>query len=445
MDWGKLLCPRRFGWKEGSTQQQETRSHFQRDYDRIVFSSAFRRLQNKTQVFPLPGSVFVHNRLTHSLEVASVGRSLGNNIVPFIKENSSADIGELIDQIPTIVSTACLAHDLGNPPFGHSGEDAIRNYFLTHSHLYKHLLTPGEWNDLIRFEGNANALRLLTQKMEGKREGGFRISYPALASIVKYPWESTQTESKKFGFFQTEKEWYGQIASEMDIPTHNTSPLSYARHPLVYLVEAADDICYQLMDLDDAHKLGIILTNEVKSLFMAFFNPLADKAWIKSINQTLKDVTDKNEQVAFLRSMAIGKLTKECSQAFINSYNDIMNGKTTVPLIKQLGSTDELALKSIQKVSVDKVYNHKTVIEIELAGYKILSTLLNKICPALLNPTDTYNRKIIRLIPRQYLTTKVSPYESLMAASDFVSGMTDVYALEMYQTFEGISIPGINR
>ncbi len=445
MDWGKLLCPRRFGWKEGSTQQQETRSHFQRDYDRIVFSSAFRRLQNKTQVFPLPGSVFVHNRLTHSLEVASVGRSLGNNIVPFIKENSSADIAELIDQIPTIVSTACLAHDLGNPPFGHSGEDAIRNYFLTHSHLYKHLLTPGEWNDLIRFEGNANALRLLTQKMEGKREGGFRISYPALASIVKYPWESTQTESKKFGFFQTEKEWYSQIASEMDIPTQNTSPLSYARHPLVYLVEAADDICYQLMDLDDAHKLGIISTNEVKSLFMAFFNPLADKAWIKSINQTLKDVIDKNEQVAFLRSMAIGKLTKECSQAFINSYNDIMNGKTTVPLIKQLGSTDELALKSIQKVSVDKVYNHKTVIEIELAGYKILSTLLNKICPALLNPTDTYNRKIIRLIPRQYLTTKVSPYESLMAASDFVSGMTDVYALEMYQTFEGISIPGINR
>jgi dGTPase len=445
MDWGKLLCPKRFGWKEGSTQQQETRSHFQRDYDRIIFSSPFRRLQNKTQVFPLPGSVFVHNRLTHSLEVASVGRSLGNNVVPFIKEQSSSELSDLIDQIPTIVSTACLAHDLGNPPFGHSGEEAIRNFFL---HSASHLtssLTEAQRNDLIRFEGNANALRLLTQKMEGKREGGFRLSYPTLASIVKYPWESTQIGKKKFGFFQTEKEWYSQIASEMGIPQTDRNPLGYARYPLVYLVEAADDICYQLMDIDDAHKLGIIPTEQVKQLFMGFFNTTKDHSWITSINQTLADVTDKNEQVAFLRSMAIGKLTQECSNAFIRSYHDIMLGKPVAALIKQLDNTEEAALKEIQKISIEQVYNHPTVIEIELAGYKILSTLLEKICPALLFPNDGYNRKVLRLIPKQYVTPNVTPYQSLMAAVDFVSGMTDVYALEMYRTFEGISIPGINR
>jgi dGTPase len=445
MDWGRLLSPKRFGWKEGSTQQQETRSHYQRDYDRIIFSSAFRRLQNKTQVFPLPGSVFVHNRLTHSLEVASVGRSLGNNIVPFIQKNVQDDLFEVIEQIPTIVSAACLSHDLGNPPFGHSGEEAIRNFFRVNESTFKSNLTDGQWNDLVRFEGNANALRLLTQKMEGKREGGFRLSYPTLASIVKYPWESTQTDMKKFGFFQTEKQWYSHIANDMGIPQANQKPLSYARHPLVYLVEAADDICYQLMDIDDAHKLGIIPTEQVKHLFMAFFDKEKDRVWISNINQTLRDVTDKNEQVAFLRSMAIGKLTQECSQAFMRSYNDIIEGRHTPALIKQLDGVGALALKEIQTISVDLVYNHPTVIEIELAGYKILSTLLEKICPALLNPTDPYNRKIVRLIPKQYVTPQASPYDSLMASLDFVSGMTDVYALEMYRTLEGISIPGINR
>lgn len=445
MDWEKLLCPKRFGWKEGSTQQQETRSHFQRDYDRIIFSSPFRRLQNKTQVFPLPGSVFVHNRLTHSLEVASVGRSLGNNVVPFIKKNVKTNLSDLVEQIPTIVSTACLSHDLGNPPFGHSGEEAIRNFFRNNESTLKSDLTEGQWNDLVRFEGNANALRLLTHKMEGKREGGFRLSYPTLASIVKYPWESTLESKKKFGFFQAEKEWYSHIASEMGIPQVGQTPLSYARYPLVYLVEAADDICYQLMDIDDAHKLGILPTEQVKDLFMAFFDSAKDNSWISSINQTLADVTDHNEQVAFLRSMAIGKLTQECSQAFIRSYNDIIVGNQVPALINQLDEVGSVALKRIQDISINLVYNHPTVIEIELAGYKILSTLLNKICPALLDPTDSYNRKIIRLIPKQYVTPKASKYENLMAAVDFVSGMTDVYALEMYRTFEGISIPGINR
>jgi dGTPase len=445
MEWVNLLCPKRFGWAEGSTQQQETRSHFQRDYDRIIFSSPFRRLQNKTQVFPLPGSVFVHNRLTHSLEVASVGRSLGNNVLPFIKAHSSNEIEDLIEQIPTIVSTACLAHDLGNPPFGHSGEDAIRTYFTANEVRYKSSLSPEQWSDLIRFEGNANALRLLTQKMEGKREGGFRLSYPVLASIVKYPWESTLEGKKKFGFFQTEKRWYAGIASEMGISQINTNPLGFARHPLVYLVEAADDICYQIMDIDDAHKLGILSIEFVKELFLNFFNPISDKDWLKRIEFTLRDVSDSNEQVAFLRSMVIGKLARDCSNAFIERYSDIIMGKEIPSLINQLDKTGKNALEEVRKISIERVYNHQTVVEIEIAGFKIISNLLDKICPAMLSPNEGYNKKVIRLIPQQYQNLEGNVYDKLLSAVDFVSGMTDVYALEMYRTFEGISIPGINR
>ncbi len=444
MSWGSLLCPKRYGWQGGSTQEQDTRSHFQKDYDRIIFSSPFRRLQNKTQVFPLPGSVFVHNRLTHSLEVASVGRSLGNNIVSFIKTRSPQH-AEQIEQIPTIISTACLAHDMGNPPFGHSGEDAIRAYFKNNETRYKPHLSKEQWSDLAMFEGNANALRMLTQKFEGKREGGFRLSYPTLSSIVKYPWESNFQGNNKFGFFQSEKEWYAQIAHDMGIPQLGNNPLVFARHPLVYLVEAADDICYQVMDVEDAHKLGILSLSEVKELFLAFFNPQTDGKWLKNISNTLNDVTDNNERVAYLRAMTIGKLVNECTDVFKENYDDIMCGAQVSPLIKQLDSYANKALGEVKRISFSSIYNHRTVVEIELAGFNILSKLLDRICPALLSPDDKYALKIKRLIPNQYIPKDGTHYENLMAAVDFVSGMTDVYALEVYQTVEGISIPGINR
>lgn len=445
MEWSTLLNPIRYGIKEGSTQEQETRSSFQRDYDRIIFSSPFRRLQNKTQVFPLPGSVFVHNRLTHSLEVASVGRSLGNNLVAFLKNGKINNNFDLIDQVPTIISTACLCHDLGNPPFGHSGEDAIRSYFVANEKLYKQLLTEDQWNDFIRFEGNANAFRLLTQKMEGKREGGFRMSYPVLCSVVKYPWESSLPKAKKFGFFQSEKDTFIKIASEIGIPLKSELPLAAARHPLVYLVEAADDICYQIMDIEDAHKLNILTTGEVIELFIEFFDRKMDKKWLEKINQTLKEVDDKNEKVAFLRAMTIGKLTSECSRAFEKNYNSIMKGDDVGSLIGQIDQTAANAMRIVKEVSFERVYKHKTVIEIEIAGFKIISSLLDKVCSAFLNPNDGFSKKVLSLIPTQYIPTNQSTYLKLLAAVDFISGMTDNYALELYQTFEGISIPGINR
>ena len=445
MNWSKLLCPKRFGENEVSSQQSDTRSNFQKDYDRIIFSSAFRRLQNKTQVFPLPGSVFVHNRLTHSLEVASVGRSLGNNVVPFINEQTKGKYATLVEQIPTIVSTACLAHDMGNPPFGHSGEDAIRNYFIQNSESIKDGLSHEQWSDLIRFEGNANALRLLCQKMEGKREGGFRLSYPVLASIVKYPWESSREGEKKMGFFQTEKEWYKHIANEMGLLCQQENPLMFARHPLVFLVEAADDICYQIMDIEDAHKLNILSYKEVKNLLLGLFDNETDSTWLTKISDTLNEVADENEKVAFLRAMAIGKLTNECSLQFTENYNAIMQGKLNKSLFSLLPAYMQNAMSTIKTISVNQVYNHRAVVEIELAGYKIIGSLLEKICPALATTNTGFSAKVKKLIPQQYVTNNNSKYQQLMSAIDFVSGMTDVYALELYRTLEGISIPGINR
>jgi dGTPase len=445
MEWNKLLLPQRYSSEESSSQIHETRSNFQRDYDRVIFSSPFRRLQNKTQVFPLPGSVFVHNRLTHSLEVASVGRSLGNSVIDIIERKEPKISSHLIEQIPTIISTACLAHDLGNPPFGHSGEESIRSFFLENSNFLEKEITQGEWSDLIKFEGNANAIRLLTQKMEGKRAGGFRLSYPVLSSIVKYPWESTFSEKNKFGFFQTEKEFYSSIAEKLGILQINSSPLAYARHPLVYLVEAADDICYQIMDIEDAHKLGILPSEHVHQLFLGFFHPQEDKHTLLKIKKTLHDVTDANEQIAFLRSLTIGKLTRNCSKAFEQNYESIMHGDTVKPLIEQLNTQVETALNEVKKVAYEQVYNHRTVVEIEIAGYKIINTLLHTIGFAMLDAKSNYSRKVLQLIPKQYIASENSPYQKIMAAVDFVSGMTDVYALEMYRILKGISIPGINR
>src|SRR5690554_3271490 len=301
MNWSRLLTTHRLGmegWK--ASARMEDRTQFQRDYDRVVFSSPFRRMQNKTQVFPLPEHIFVHNRLTHSLEVASVGRSLGNLLAEKTMEGFPDN--PLVSEIGTIVSAACLAHDLGNPPFGHSGEAAISYFFQNgHGKEFKEQLDPAEWSDFIRFDGNANAFRLLTHQFNGKRPGGFALTYPTLASIVKYPFEAQLATKQKFGFFQSEIDDYRKIAEALQIPQKESNILSFRRYPLVYLVEAADDICYQVMDLEDACKLGILSYNRVKELYLNFYDPVADKDILNSIERTLGRVTDKNEQISYLR------------------------------------------------------------------------------------------------------------------------------------------------
>ena len=443
MNWDQLLSAKRLGMEDWtSANRTEDRSQFQRDYDRIIFSSPFRRMQNKTQVFPLPEHIFVHNRLTHTLEVASVGRSLGN----ILAEKLAVEIPEnpLISEIGTIVSTACLAHDLGNPPFGHSGEAAISDFFLKGSGAeYKAELTTGEWKDFTHFDGNANAFRVLTNQFHGKRPGGFALTYSVLASIVKYPFESVLAEKQKFGFFQSEKQSYLKIAGELGIESSQLLSGSFCRHPLVYLVEAADDICYQIMDLEDAYKLGILSYEKVKELYMAFYNPETDKKQLASIDKTLERVTDSNEQIGYLRAGVIGKLIHSAIDIFMNHQPEIEAGTFAKSLMDRLPENQASAMKAVKEISYKQVYAHRSVVEIEIAGYKIIGTLLGEFVNAVMQPSGKYNGKLLSLLPGQYKTEGDSVYAKIQSVVDFVSGMTDVFALDLYRKITGISLPGI--
>lgn len=448
MKWNKLLSAKRFGQENqfSSVQQKEIRTQFQRDYDRLIFSSPFRRLQNKTQVFPLPGSIFVHNRLTHSLEVSSVGRSMGNALADKLIQSKLTEDLSSIKEIGSIVAGACLAHDLGNPPFGHSGEKALSHFFSDgKGKSLRTKFTDDQWADLTNFEGNANALRLLTHAFKGRRKGGFALTYSSIASIVKYPWESNKIEilkKRKYGFFQTEKEDYQKIAQELGIP--ELSDGIYARFPLVYLVEAADDICYQIMDIEDAHKLNILSTEETKELLFNFYHPEKDKVVFNKIKETFNEVSDTNEQISYLRAGVIGKLVSECVAVFVQNYELIMQGKFTSSLIKEVKEDALQAYEKCTKVAISRIYRHRSVVEIELAGYKILGTLLEEFVSAVLEPDNFYSKNLLSLIPEQYDLSSTSDYEKIMSVLDFISGMTDVFALDLYRTIKGIELPGIN-
>lgn len=423
------------------------RSQFQRDYDRLIFSSPFRRLQNKTQVFPLPGNIFVHNRLTHSLEVASVGRSLGSKVAQFLKKNQvPIDMPEILEEIGTIVSTACLAHDLGNPPFGHSGEEAISYFFSEGEGLYlKKLLTDEEWADISHFEGNANAFRLLTHSFNGRRPGGYTMTYTTLASIIKYPFESKASlKGYKYGFFQSEKEIYRQVAEELGIVKISDNPLQYARHPLVFLVEAADDICYQIMDIEDSHKLRILSYDETTEILLSFYDKNEDKEDLKTVAKTFKVVTDKNERIAFLRAGIINKLINSCAEVFCQNYEAIMKGEFKSTLIKSLTNTNRQAYDACTKLAYERIYHTNIVTQIQIAGFKILGTILKEYTDAVLKPETYYARNILSVMPEQYKVNQDdSMYTKIQTVVDYVSGMTDSYALNLYRKIKGIDLPEI--
>ena len=445
-NWSHLISPVRLGLEHRNySDPDEIRTAFQRDYDRIIFSSPFRRLQNKTQVFPLPGSIFVHNRLTHSLEVASVGRSLGNMVALDLAKKDGPTDNAILSEIGTIVSTACLAHDMGNPPFGHSGENAISNFFKKgNGKVLIDQLPKEQQSDFTCFDGNANAFRLLTHTFNGRREGGFGLTYSTLASVVKYPFESDLAGNKqKFGFFQTEKLLYQKIARQLGLKELSESPLHYARHPLVYLVEAADDICYQVMDVEDAQKLKIISSADAEDLLMAFFDPVNDMDTLQMIHENLVVVQDKNERVSYLRAMVIGKLVRECARIFLDRMDLLLNGEESPSLLKLLEGSSRHAMEEIRKISVSRIYKDPAVIQIEIAGYKILGTLLEEFTPAILDPRDPLSEKLLSIIPQQYHLQSENLYDQLQTIVDFVSGMTDLYALDLYRKITGINLPGM--
>ena len=443
MNWQQLISNKRFGLEEIHAMRKDDRSEFQRDYDRLIFSAPFRRLQNKTQVFPLPGSVFVHNRLTHSLEVSCVGRSLGNSIATQLIAKHPELSDSHVPEIGSIVSAACLAHDMGNPPFGHSGEKAISTYFSEGKGLaLKPQLSPMEWEDLTHFEGNANAFRLLTHQFLGRRKGGFVMTYSTLASIVKYPYPSILAGKKsKFGFFTTEEESYLKIAKELGLKrlSPDNEPPKFARHPLVYLVEAADDICYQMMDIEDAYKLKLLTPKEALELYLLFL----DDKQKQRVENVFSFVSDGNEQIAYLRATTIGILIKECTKVFMENEKAILEGTFEDALIKHISAPQSEAYKQCSKTAFEKIYRSRDVLDIELAGFHVISTLLELMIDAVQSPEKAYSQLLINRVSSQYDIKAPTIYGKIQAVLDYISGMTDVFALDLFRKIKGNGLPAV--
>ena len=436
MNWTELLSHKRYAQAQKSP---DIRSSFQRDYDRIIFSSPFRRLQNKTQVFPLPGAQMVHNRLTHSLEVASVGRSIACRTVEKLAKKHP-ELKDRQSDIETIVSAACLAHDLGNPPFGHSGEDTISSFFRDgKGKELQSLVKPEQWSDLIAFEGNANAFRQLTHQFTGRRAGGFSLTSATLATLLKYPYPSyDKGNRKKYNVFYSEIEAFREVVEECGIPRIDDGHLVYARHPLSYMMEAADDICYLVLDMEDAHKRGIISTESIEQCFLSFFDPEKDKQFFAHKDKAYGEVSDTNERMAFLRATLINKLVNCVSDIFVKNYDRIMEGRFEKSLISHLPDFEKNALEKCRDASVRHIYRHPSVVKIELTGFNVIGTLLENFTDAVLNPNTPYNKKLLSLVPEQFKTESDEVYTRLQSAIDFISNMTDLYAVKLYKDLRGI-------
>ncbi|MCF0236462.1 MAG: dNTP triphosphohydrolase, partial [Bacteroidaceae bacterium] len=401
----------------------------------------FRRMQNKTQVFPLPGSIFVHNRLTHSLEVSSVGRSLGTDVGRELMARHAELPVTFAESISAIVSAACLAHDMGNPPFGHSGEKAISSYFAEgEGQRFKDVLPPEVWADITHFDGNANTFRLLTHQFNGRRRGGFVMTYSTLAAIVKYPFAATQAKGKpKFGYFLPERYDFVRIFDQLGVvrvPTDDGTP-RYARHPLVYLVEAADDICYQIMDIEDAHKLRLLSDEQTEALLLAFFEPETQRRLLNDIPEG----TDRGDRIVYMRASVIGALVRACVRVFVEREEEILRGEFASTLIRELPEPLHTAYRQCARTAVSTIYSSKLVTDIELSGYHIIYTLLQLMTAAVENPDGAYAQLLLRQVSAQYELTAPDLPTRIMAVLDYITGMTDVYALDLYRKINGQQLP----
>jgi dGTPase len=456
MNWETIFTTQRIGQEKESPGP---RSGFQRDFDRLIFSSAFRRLQNKTQVFPLPGSTFVHNRLTHSLEVASVGRSLGSIVGQKISNeiaDKSSDSYEFYRyELSNVIAAGCLAHDIGNPAFGHSGEKAISAYFIDNASTkidgkaLRDFFDEKQWADISNFEGNANAIRILTHTFKGRLIGGLGLTYTTIASILKYPCEASAINKqfkhrKKYGFFQSEAEAIHKIAGKLEMQLEEGEVVCYKRHPFVYLVEAADDICYRIIDMEDAHRLGILSHELVRDSFLYVIKSL--NAQGENETKTLEiynKIEDLNEKISYLRAKAINLLTLKAADVFWENRQKILRGLFNDTLLDNIENSCA-PFKEVMRISNEKIYNHDTVLEIEIAGYNVMSELLSLFVPALLKQKPNHkDEKILKLFPLQFreFEQTTSSYEKALNAFDLISGMTDLYATELYKKLKGVDIP----
>ena len=447
--WDKLISKKRFETTDKKYNTDESvRGEFQRDYDRIVFSSAFRRLQNKTQVMPMPESDFVHTRLTHSLEASVVGRSLGRIVGKSILERhpelaqekniQEADFGD-------IVAAACLAHDIGNPPFGHSGEDAISSYFQSdEAQPYLANLSEAEKADLHSYEGNAAGFRVLTYTYPAhcNLPGGLSLTYTTLATFTKYPKESLpiilntrNTSEKKYGFFQTEKDWFDNIARELGLlKKGQEGEVFYHRHPLAFLVEAADDICYRIIDFEDGLKLGLVPQEKGLDLLRQILNDDPER-------KSSLTFYDWREEIGYLRARIIGKLIEEVTAVFLQHEQQLLQGTYDKPLINELECKP--VLDQIKDLSIRLIYQNRPVLEIEAAGFEVLGGLLDAGIKAVFRKGSKHHRKLATLIPPHYLNLPdtATDYERIIHITDFVTSLTDQAALSLYRKIKGIELP----
>lgn len=447
MEWKKLLSAQRLG-KSTVAELVPGRSPFQQDFDRISFSSAFRRLQDKAQVFPLAENDYVRTRLTHSMEVACVGRSLGTGVGVDICANH--DIGAIQpSDIGAIVGAACLAHDIGNPPMGHSGEETIRDWFC-HSVIGKEMreeMTDKQKADIVNYEGNAQGFRVLARLQMPDNNGGMQLTCATLAAFAKYPIEAINIEklsgigAKKFNFFQDDRDLFAQVAANTALRKLPGQDYAWSRHPLVFLVEAADDISYHIVDFEDGHKLGIIPYKDIEELFMAVIKK-------PEIQKDIDALRDPVRKVEFMRAKAIGKLIGELIKAFIKHHDEILAGEFDQALVEVIPSSK--ALKEIQQRSVDDIYTYQRAVEIEAAGFELTEGLLNTFAAAINdyagNEKPSYrSKKMIQLIPENYRNTNSQcSYLRLLNLLDFISSMTDSYAVALYKKIKGISLPSGN-
>lgn len=443
MDWEQLLSLKRFGdlHKRPRAQQDETRLGFEVDFDRIIFSEAFRSLQDKTQVIPLSGIDFVHTRLTHSLEVSVVGRTLGRRVGQGVLERhpNLKEFGYTFNDFGAIVAAASVMHDIGNPPFGHSGEKAIGEYFLRgNGATYKHKLSKKEYQDLIDFEGNANGLKILTEDRKGI-PGGLRLSYATLGAFIKYPKESLpkcpsiHVEDKKYGCFQSEKVPFLEIVKELGLLKKSPSrEISFHRHPLAFLVEAADDICYTIIDFEDGINLGLI----EEEFALEYLIKLVKN----SINtRKYHSLKLKKDRVSYLRALAINALINEAVNIFLFNEEAILQGNFTTSLLDKCSY--EAQIKDILCISISKIYKSQEVVEKEVAGYKIINDLLDVFVTALNNyqtgKATSYDKLILNLLPEEFKVDTHSLYERMMAVCSYVSRMSDSYAIKIHQKIRG--------
>jgi dGTPase len=443
MNWEQLLSLKRFGDTQQRlrSSQDETRLGFDVDFDRIIFSSAFRSLQDKTQVIPLSETDFVHTRLTHSLEVSVVGRTLGRRVGKILLERypNLKKKGYTFNDFGAIVAAASVTHDIGNPPFGHSGEKAIGEYFKTGKGLqYKSNLTEKEYQDLIDFEGNANGFKILTESREGIL-GGLRLSYATLGAFMKYPKESLPKKptnhivDKKYGFFQSEKESFLDVATELGLTQKSISEdLSFYRHPLAYLVEAADDICYTIIDFEDGINLGLIEEEFALEYMIKLVKNTIDIKKYHSLQH-------KTDRVSYLRALAIGVLINEAVTIFLENEEAILQGTFEKSLLDKC--TYEAQINDILKISVAKIYKSAEVVEKEIAGYRIIADLLDVFVTALNHKFDgnpsNFDKLVLNLLPNEYQVESVNLYDRILQICSYVSRMSDSSAIRMHKKLTG--------